>query len=1373
MATALSGIQTEITWESTEVVTLHYRSEFEEEWTVVDSATSPYVLQTLPTTTYHYFLHATCHAGDTSFYSLEYSFATPCDFIRDLPWEEGFETVNTNSFPECWSKPLFNRTFPKVVTNYAYLGAKSLGVNTLFAEDPVLMATPVLATSLHEVQLEFWAKREGELSGVLEVGYMTDPEDAETFELIQVIQPDDNNFNYYRVFFHEVPENLLGAIAIKHQANAGSWNYWIDDLLVDSIPNCVLPLDVEAVAITDTSVQIHWSPIHAYDSAWMVLYKMSDSTQWQQQLHTTASPFILSNLIPNTFYDIKVATICGDHHSDTTSIYTFKTNCVPLATLPYTEDFESHEIGVWAFPSCWQKVSTLPNHPYITYYGYEGEGGLFFANEASLQDSNIVATVQLADSIDISSLMVRFYATTTALDMDAPALEIGTIANPNDPSSFTGMDTVRFTNRLEWEEMEFAFEGHQTEDRYIAFKYKASSRYTYAYIDNFTIMNIPSCRRPEVPTVLNLTATTAEVNWDSLYENDTIWNIYYRRDGSNDPWQSQMQVTPPYVIENLDPITTYSFYITTQCLDEESEASHSVQFTTLCPIYTAPTVVETFTEVAPPCWETQSGFLPDTLPASLVVHDNRWRSSSSNLGGAITDAHARVNVYGGMSESADDWMITPSIDLGTSDTLFQIEFDVQLTIWNSTGLPNLTGDDDKFGVIISPDNGITWLKSNATLWTNEEGATRVYNDLATQQHVRIPLMDHEGVPYQGMVKVAFYVESTVNNADNDLHIDNFQITVDTTYTPIVPCNIPAALTVTNLSDSSATIAWTGAASDSLWNLFLAEISDTVEVSDNVFTFESLLSNTTYTAYVRTVCTEGRYSEWTSVEFTTFTPCELPTAVTVTALTDSSATITWTGSAIDTAWQVRLGEMGDTVEVANSTFTFESLLSNTTYTAHVRTVCTEGRYSDWTSVEFTTFTPCELPTELTVTNLSDSSATISWAGAAIDTVWQVRLGEMGDTVEVSDNVFTFESILSNTTYTAYVRTACTEGRYSDWTSVEFTTFTPCELPTAVTVTALTDSSATISWAGAATDTAWQVRLGEMGDTVEVLDNVFTFESLLSNTTYTAYVRTVCTEGRYSDWTSVEFTTMERCDAPTEIAAISETPTTITVSWVATSASVNIRIKEENSEWWDTISVSSSPYIINELLPSTTYSIQMQAVCETITTDWFPSDTLSVTTATPMFTITATAYGPGVVNPDGATQYSAGSTPIYYFESYANVVVERVEVSGNEVETDGMSYQFPPLMQDETIEVYFEALSITETEAMQNMKLYPNPTVASITLHAENVMVEKVEILDMSGRVVLVPNVYQNMNVQSLEPGTYFVRITTTHGVSTLRFVKVAS
>ena len=83
--------------------------------------------------------------------------------------------------------------------------------------------------------------------------------------------------------------------------------------------------------------------------------------------------------------------------------------------------------------------------------------------------------------------------------------------------------------------------------------------------------------------------------------------------------------------------------------------------------------------------------------------------------------------------------------------------------------------------------------------------------------------------------------------------------------------------------------------------------------------------------------------------------------------------------------------------------------------------------------------------MTVTNITESMATLDWNTLSTPvTGWEVEYGPYGfthgngTTLTLSDSTATLTGLDANTTYTAYVRSDCGGGEFSNWISVTFST-----------------------------------------------------------------------------------------------------------------------------------------------------------------------------------------------------------------------------------------------------------------------------------------------------------------------------------------------
>ena len=234
------------------------------------------------------------------------------------------------------------------------------------------------------------------------------------------------------------------------------------------------------------------------------------------------------------------------------------------------------------------------------------------------------------------------------------------------------------------------------------------------------------------------------------------------------------------------------------------------------------------------------------------------------------------------------------------------------------------------------------------------------------------------------------------------------------------------------------------------------------IAASPYTIENLIPETTYQVKVSGTCAGVPTDYSDVVEFTTPATCPAPTELAVTdgSVTAHAATITWTENGEATTWIVEYadnadfsGALTETVE-DNATYSFDELDGETTYYVRVKAHCGDEDESDYSNVvNFTTLVACPVPTVLTVTEITTTSAKLSWTENGTATAWQICLnGDETNLIPANSNPFVLdEGLTASTSYTVKVRANCggIDGE-SDWSNtVNFAT--ECE---AITITAAT-------------------------------------------------------------------------------------------------------------------------------------------------------------------------------------------------------------------------------------------------------------------------------------------------------------------------------
>ncbi len=162
------------------------------------------------------------------------------------------------------------------------------------------------------------------------------------------------------------------------------------------------------------------------------------------------------------------------------------------------------------------------------------------------------------------------------------------------------------------------------------------------------------------------------------------------------------------------------------------------------------------------------------------------------------------------------------------------------------------------------------------------------------------------------------------------------------------CATPTALTATSITQTSANLGWTSTAANFKvrYRTVGATAWTTTTTASNPLSVTGLTANTQYQFQVQAVCsaTAGDTSAWaTAINFTTIANCNAPTALVVSSISESSATLNWTAGGTETAWNIRYKKTADATytNVANTStkpYILTGLLSNTAYLWNVQAIC---------------------------------------------------------------------------------------------------------------------------------------------------------------------------------------------------------------------------------------------------------------------------------------------------------------------------------------------------------------------------------------------------------------------------------------------------
>ncbi|MFT3981620.1 MAG: zinc-dependent metalloprotease family protein [Ferruginibacter sp.] len=348
-----------------------------------------------------------------------------------------------------------------------------------------------------------------------------------------------------------------------------------------------------------------------------------------------------------------------------------------------------------------------------------------------------------------------------------------------------------------------------------------------------------------------------------------------------------------------------------------------------------------------------------TLNFRLTVRDNRPYSSTAPVTGAQTNFKDMVVT---VSSASGPFAVTaPNTAVSWAGNSTQT---VTWSVNNTTASPVSCAN---VKISLSTDGGYTFPTVLVASTANDgTEAITVPNTPTTTARIKV---------------------EAVGNVFFDISNTNFTITAGGT-----TCDAPTGLASSAITTSSATVSWTAVSGASSYavdyklstsSTWISAETATTATSDAL---SGLTAGSTYDWRVRTNCSSGN-STYTQAQFTTSTAatCDAPTGLTSSAITTSSATVSWTAVSGASSYAVdyKLSTSSTWISAETATTATSDALSGlaagSTYDWRVRTNCSSGN-SAYTQAQFTTTAESGCGTAFEPNESIAAAATIS-AGVA--------------------------------------------------------------------------------------------------------------------------------------------------------------------------------------------------------------------------------------------------------------------------------------------------------------------------------------------------------------------------------------------------------
>ena len=702
-----------------------------------------------------------------------------------------------------------------------------------------------------------------------------------------------------------------------------------------------------------------------------------------------------------------------------------------------------------------------------------------------------------------------------------------------------------------------------------------------AIIDNISIND---CDAPTALAVSNITETSAEVSW-----NGTATGYEVRLNGGTPEPVSTTSKT----LTGLTAGTDYTVEVRAVCASGQS-AWTSIEFSTLQTLATLPYFCD-FETSGNNGWTLRNGTCTNqwhvgsfTSPAghsgSLFISSDGGTTADYDID-AVSVVVAEKLFQTGTSDS-----LTISFDLtigGEDDYDYLKVFWVPAdTVYQTSILtPYFANARYSTNIIMSNATSATNYTVNMLTGTQNMSATIANEPNTLKKLVFLWRNDDDGGNQPGAI------------------IDNIYIS---------DCIIPTDFIASNITQSSADVSWNGTASSYQIRLN-GGTPETVSTTSKTFT--GLTAGTAYTVEVRAVCGSNN-SEWKRIEFyTKQTTTPLPYSCDFEAAGDNGWLLK--NGTCTNKWHV--GSFTSPAGHSGSLFISSDGGTTADYDIDAKSVVVaEKLFQTGTSDSLT------ISFDLTIGGEDDYDyLKVFWVPA--DTVYQTSiLTPYFANARYSTNII-MSNATSATNYTVNMLTGTQNmsatianepntlkklvflwrndnsggnqpGAIIDNLSiVEAGNISgPCDAPTALAVSNITQTSAEISWNGTAT--GYQVRLNS-GTPETVTATSKTFTGLTAGTAYTVEVSAVCASSQ-SAWVSTSFTTQNESGitAPTvnTLAATEVTHEAATLNGTITAGSEAITAqgfmyKASSAADWTTVAATGTNLsaTVNNLTAETAY------------------------------------------------------------------------------------------------------------------------------------------------------------------------------------------
>jgi|GEM_PF-994653 len=803
-------------------------------------------------TVYYIWVRSVCENGVFSPWSTISSFVTVCN--PTTAFFQSFDEVALPALPTCWTKIIRGDNLNEfaAIETQEYGDTQVIRMtngNTQDPTDELLLVAPEignLTAGTHRLKFSAWDKGGGGALINVQVVTLSDNTQDATYTVYTTIDTESSFTGTDYIVDFSGYEGTDTFVGFKFNAASGMSIVHLDNIRWEPIPPCpdvnATSIEVEELVTTESTATIYWG--NDAGESWEVAYAEASQTNPDQgTIVTAAAPTKeLTQLSPNTSYNVWVRSVCTEGNGLWIGPITFKTECEGVDAI--NENFDASE----TFPECWSKLINGPTigSPVIylasiDWISYSTPNTISIGSGYSDTDGadNIIFVTPKISNLGAGTHRFKFRAFSGG--PAANDIQVVLLSSNKSTEGMTVAGTFTSTSGLAGDMIEYVLNFDQFEgilESYIGIRMNSSLPSGTLYLDNIVWEPMPPCADTGIVSISDIEIDSAKLSWTPGGD-ETMWQVAYGPATATDPETQTLFTTTTLDWDNslananlseLSAGTIYKVWVRSMCGDAgNGQWSVPVTFKTDCNPIDA--ISENFDTTAnkmlPDCWSKI--LRGETLANDAVVE---VAPVPANL---LQTAPNTINIFKGTSGVNDDMIIvSPELSNLAAGTHRLTFFATYLYGQGSLEIGTLNSNN--------PDAVFTPLDDVALTTTSEYYAVDFAN-------------------YQG-TDTFFGIRMNSSGANTVALIDNLR------WEPTPACATLLNVDVIDITDIGAEVIWTTPGDETAWQIVHALSSVTspdgltpvAAPLNPMASLSGLEDGTQYNVWVRSVCGDN-FGAW--------------------------------------------------------------------------------------------------------------------------------------------------------------------------------------------------------------------------------------------------------------------------------------------------------------------------------------------------------------------------------------------------------------------------------------------------------------------------------------------------------------------------------